>query len=178
MMWLIWIVGVVVGLIMFIVIIGFMLPQDHRATASAPINAPPEAVFATITNWQEFPTWRSGLKSISPREGGGWIETGSNGVIPFEIVERMAPSRLVTKIADPKLPFGGTWSWTIAPDGDGCVVTIAEDGEVYNPFFRFMSRFVFGYEATMRTVLSDLRRKFERSGSSRARSEPASTLST
>lgn len=29
-------------------------------------------------------------------------------------------------------------------------------GEVYSPFFRFMARFVFGYERTMRTYLDGL----------------------
>ena len=37
----------------------------------------------------------------------------------------------------------------IAPAPGGSAVTITEDGEVYNPIFRFMSRFVFGYYATL-----------------------------
>jgi hypothetical protein len=35
-------------------------------------------------------------------------------------------------------------------------VTITEDGQIYNPVFRFVSRFVLGYESTMRGVLRDL----------------------
>ena len=64
--------------------------------------------------------------------------------------ERMEPpSLLVARIADPKLPFGGTWTYRIAPAAGGSDLTITEDGEVYNVFFRFMSRFVFGHHATM-----------------------------
>jgi hypothetical protein len=35
-------------------------------------------------------------------------------------------------------------------------VTIMEDGKVYNPFFRFLSRYVFGYAQSMRAYLRDL----------------------
>ncbi len=40
------------------------------------------------------------------------------------------------------------------PAPQGSTLTITEDGEVYNPIFRFMSRFVFGHEATMAAYLS------------------------
>jgi hypothetical protein len=56
---------------------------------------------------------------------------------------------LITKIADPKLPFGGTWTYDIAPAGDSCTLTITENGEVYNPLFRFVSRFIIGQSTTM-----------------------------
>ncbi len=42
-----------------------------------------------------------------------------------------------------------------AADG-GSLVTITEDGEVYNPLFRFLSRYVFGYAATMDSFLARL----------------------
>jgi len=178
MIWLLWILAVLVGLVVLIVVIGMLLPKNHTATVSQRIGASAEAVFATITNWNEFPAWRSGLKSVAPRDDGGWIETSSHGVIPFVVIESVNPSRLVTRIADPKLPFGGTWTWVLTPDAAGCVVTITEDGEVFNPVFRFVSRFVLGYEGTMKTVLRDLQRKFEASDPSRLHPGPAATVSS
>ena len=62
-------------------------------------------------------------------------------------------------MADPKLPFGGTWTYEVQPDGTGSAVTITEDGEVYNPIFRFVSRFFIGYEGTLRQYASDVERK-------------------
>ncbi|CAN5571528.1 hypothetical protein BH09PLA1_BH09PLA1_02750 [soil metagenome] len=159
-----WIVGTLIGLIAVIVIVGMMLPQNHMATRRMQIDAPPETVFAVITNWREFPSWRSGLKSVAARESEAgrmsWIETSGQGAMPLEVIETNSPTRLVTKIADPSLPFGGTWTWEIQPDANGSRVTVTEAGEIYNPVFRFMARFVFGYEATMKGVLSDLERKF------------------
>ena len=72
----------------------------------------------------------------------------------FERLER--PSLLVARIADPSLPFGGTWTYRIVPAAAGSQVTITEDGEVYNPFFRFMSRFVFGHAATIEEFVKNL----------------------
>jgi len=41
-------------------------------------------------------------------------------------------------------------------DRDRTEVTITEDGEVYNPIFRFMSAYVFGHTATIEQYLTDL----------------------
>ena len=163
--WLIWFLSALVSLIVVVLIIGWLLPTAHRATVCATFAQPADAAFATISNWQEFPSWRSGLKSVAARECESgrvsWIETGSQGTMPFEVMELRSPTRLVTKIADPKLPFGGTWTWEVVPESNGCRVTITEDGEIYNPIFRFVSRYVLGYEATMRGVLRDLGKHLE-----------------
>jgi hypothetical protein len=67
----------------------------------------------------------------------------------------------VTRIADPDLPFGGSWTYEIrAAEDGGSVVVITEDGEVRNPIFRFVSRFLFGHTATLDGYLRALGRKF------------------
>jgi hypothetical protein len=74
------------------------------------------------------------------------------------------PRELVGRIADDerKLPFGGTRTYKIEPSTDGacCTLTITEDGEVYPPPFRFMSKYFFGHAATMEKCLKNLGRKF------------------
>ena len=52
-------------------------------------------------------------------------------------------------------PVGNTY----CASGSGTRVSITERGEVYNPIFRFLSRFVFGHTGTMETYLRDLARK-------------------
>ena len=39
-------------------------------------------------------------------------------------------------------------------------VTLTEAGEIYNPIFRFMARFVFGYSGTIEAYLKALHAKF------------------
>ena len=67
----------------------------------------------------------------------------SRGELSMYFARMESPSLLVGRIADPSLPFGGTWTYRIsAAAGGGSEVTITEDGEIYNPIFRFMARFV------------------------------------
>jgi hypothetical protein len=68
--------------------------------------------------------------------------------------------RFRTRIADKNLPFGGTWTIDVAPQASGSSVTITEQGEVYNPVFRFVSRFVMGQSATVDAYLKALHKKF------------------
>jgi hypothetical protein len=72
------------------------------------------------------------------------------------------------RIADPDLPFGGTWTYDITPDADGSRLKITEHGEVYNPIFRFMARCVFGHERTMKAYLSALEKKLASESAPRA----------
>jgi hypothetical protein len=57
------------------------------------------------------------------------------------------------------LPFGGTWVYEIVPEGDSCTLTITEHGKVYNPLFRFVSRFIMGHTATIDSYLAALNAK-------------------
>ena len=121
------------------------------------INATPERVWAAITDVDAFPQWRADVSRVERDAGAGtWIEHGSNGRLTFAVERAEPPRTLVTRIADRSLPFGGTWTYEIEPAGGGSVLTITEQGEIYNPVFRFMSRFVFGYESTMKSYLSSL----------------------
>ena len=87
-----------------------------------------------------------------------WVEHSSSGRVTFELERAEPPRLLVARVADPDLPFGGAWTYEIAPAPDGSTLRITERGQVYNPIFRFMARFVFGYEGTMATFLADLQR--------------------
>ena len=164
-----WVLIVVVGLAVIagvIAVIGTLLPRSHSASRSSTFAVPPETVWHAITDVEAFPSWRAGVKAIKglpDRDGRkAWIEETSSGPIPL-VVDRSDPPRtLILRIADPDLPFGGTWTYEIAPAASGSTLTITENGEVYNSIFRFMARFVFGYEATMASYLSSLEKHLAR----------------
>ena len=165
MIWVISIVGVIVAIVAVVAVVGFMLPQGHVVSRSVTLNQPPQVIFDTITDWRSFPSWREGVKSVKERSGeagrSSWIEVVGVGEIPMEVMESDSPKKLVAKIADPNLPFGGTWTYDIQPtSGGGSTLTITENGEVYNPIFRFMSKFIFGHTATMDDYLRSIKRKF------------------
>ena len=152
-------VAVLVVIILVVVIVGLSLPVGHTASRQATLQAGPAQVFAVLADVERYPAWRSDVKSVEvlSRAPLRWIEHGSNGTITFEQIESDAPHRIVGKIADARLPFGGTWTYELAPSGGGTTLTITERGEVYNPVFRFMSRFVFGHTATIDRFIADLR---------------------
>jgi hypothetical protein len=84
-------------------------------------------------------------------------EQGKSGPMPFYVEVSEPPRKYVTRIIDKGMPFGGSWTHNIEPLNDGgSRLTVREDGLVYNPLFRFLSRFLFGHHATMDAYLADL----------------------
>jgi uncharacterized protein YndB with AHSA1/START domain len=155
----IWITAAVIGtLVVVVLVIGWLLPEKHRAQRQASFKAPPETVWELITNVEAFPSWRGDVKTVQrlPDRGGRpvWVEEGSSGRITLAVERSEAPRLLVLRIADPDLPFGGTWTYEISPAGNGSTLTITEDGAIYNLLFRVMARFVFGYEGTIAAYLT------------------------
>jgi uncharacterized protein YndB with AHSA1/START domain len=152
------IIGSVVALVALMAAIGALLPKEHVATQSARFKSPPAAVWEVMTDITKFVRWRKDLKALVAHAEGdpraGWTELWTHGErVPIVVEEWNPPARLVTRIAAKDLAFGGTWTYVLTPAGDGTELRITEDGEVYNPLFRFLSRFVFGHTATMRDYL-------------------------
>jgi uncharacterized protein YndB with AHSA1/START domain len=156
--------AVAVGLGLVVVIVGYLLPARHEVTVSATIPASPDAVWAVLTDPASYPTWRGDVTSVEllPTDSGhvAWRELGKNGAIAFVVEEEARPTRLVTRITDRSLPFGGRWEYLVTGDGTGSRVQITEHGEVYNPVFRFASRFIMGHSATARAYLKALGARF------------------
>ena len=138
-------------------VVGWLLPDRHRASRQATFRAAPATVWELITNVEAFPSWRGDVKTVErlpDRDGRPvWVEEGSNGRITWPSTQRNRRACSCVRIADLDLPFGGTWTYEIAPRSGGSTLTITEDGEIYNPMFRVMSRFVFGYESTITSYL-------------------------
>jgi len=150
-------------LVLVVVAIGYMLPQNHSASRERTYSATPDALFTLITNPASYPEWRTGVKRVEilPPVSGllSFRESGSDGDIAF-VMEIPEPGRrVVSRIADTNLAFGGRWTYELTPAGGGTVLRITEDGEVYNPLFRFMSRFVFGHYKSIDQYLEDLERR-------------------
>jgi uncharacterized protein YndB with AHSA1/START domain len=146
--------GVIVVLAAAVVTLGMLLPRDHVVARAARIAAPPESVWRLLTTPTEFPAWRTDVTGIEILPAGEylvmWRERSRHGSIEMAIEAQEPPRRLVTRIADTTLPFGGSWEFDLAADGDDASrVTITERGSVYNPIFRVASRYVMGHTATI-----------------------------
>ncbi len=165
MRWILGVLAVLVALVVVIVAIGYALPVKHVASRQARFPQSPDKVFAVITNVADFPAWRPSVKRVEvlPANNGRtrFREIGSDGSILYETDSVVEGTRLVNRIADPSLPFGGGWIYDLAPDGNGTRLTITEDGEVYNAVFRFVSRFIMGHTRTIDQYLADLRKRLD-----------------
>jgi hypothetical protein len=133
MIWIASIAGGLVGLVVLMALVGLALPKGHVAVRRATFAKPPDDV------------WR-GMTALVARPS----------KIRYEIVENRPNERLVNRIADDKLPFGGRWIFELQPEGSGTQLTITEDGFVTNPIFRFLSKIVFSHTATLEKFLVDL----------------------
>lgn len=126
--------GALAALVLIVAAVGMLLPRDHVASRTTTLRAGPDMVFPLLAS----------------------LELGRRDDVPIAIVEARAPVHLVTRIADPSLPFGGTWTFMLTPAGRGTRLTITERGYVSNPIFRVVSRVVLGHDATLKAYLREL----------------------
>jgi len=158
MKWIWMIGGGLVLLIGIMAIVGAMLPVKHHAERKARFRTTPEALYAILAG---PPDWRTDVKAHGalPDENGRklwWEQDGHGKKVRFELTEDSPPHRRVVRIAEQGLPYGGAWTFEIAPAADGSELRIQEDGEVYNPIFRFMSRFIFGHYGSIDGFIRNL----------------------
>ena len=160
MKWIAIIAAALVAVVLIVAIVGWMQPVKHRASRAATFRATPAELYALITGIDAFPAWRTKIRSVERQSLTRFREVGGDGAITYDVEEQTPNQRLVTRIADPSLPFGGSWTYELVPRADGSTtLRITEDGEVYNPIFRFVSRFVMGHTATIDQYLRDVGRR-------------------
>jgi hypothetical protein len=155
------VIAVLVVIVAVVTVIGYFLPVSHTATAQRTYDRPVAAVWSMITTVERYPAWRPSVKSVEVLSPPGkrlrWRETWNRGNrITFRVTEKEEPRLLVVAVDDDDLPFGGRWTYGLSPAGNGCTLTITEDGEVYNPIFRFVSRLFMDPTRSINTYLDDL----------------------
>ena len=166
MRWVIIVIVALVAVIIAIFAVGAVLPRKHVASVMTRINQPPLVIWQAINHHADEPKWRTELAGIEkqPDRNGDpvWLETYKDGMkLELEDTQAEAPKKLVRQVRDTGNMFSGRWEIEILPDGaNASTVRITEYGEVPNPFFRFMSRFVFGHTKSMEQYLTALAVKF------------------
>ena len=171
--WLWVIAGVIVGVPLLAFIIGTFLPRDHVASMTMDLTAPPERVWALISDFEGTPKWRTDITRVrvDPPAGGAvrFTESSSHGDIPFEVVRQEPPRLQVVRIVDDDQPFGGTWTWELQPTGSGTRLTITEAGFIKNAIFRTMGALFFSPADTIDAYLRALAKGLGESAEPRSR---------
>ena len=159
------VLSIVVFLMLLMIAVGTTLPINHTSTCATKVAAPPAKVWSTLADPLDF-AWRTDITSariVQRTPALEWSETDRYGhAILYQRVSAEPRRHLVNRIADPTLPYGGTWTYdlTPAPALGATTVSIVENGEIFNPVFRFLARFFIGYTGTMRQHLTDLGKSF------------------
>jgi hypothetical protein len=148
----------VVFLIVAVAAIGALLPKQHVVSRSASYRASAEKLFSLIAGSQ---TWRPDVlhcELSSDADGRELLRETTRGgeTITYAVLDRVPPKSLKRQIVTQNLPYSGTWTYALTTAGETTVVRITENGEVYNPIFRFVSRFVVGHTSTIDAYLRAL----------------------
>jgi polyketide cyclase/dehydrase/lipid transport protein len=144
-----------------IALIGLQLPKEHVSSQTRHFKTPVGAVWDVVSDVVGAAAWRSDLASIEPVDLNRWREVSKKGrAVLYERVEVQAPLRLVIRIADLSLPYGGYWTFELSEDGKKAAwLTITENGFVNNPILRFLSRYVISQSNSIETYLDSLEKK-------------------
>ena len=158
------VLALIAGALGVLALVGARLPKEHVASRSVVIPRPPSEVFAVLRDFARAPEWRKDVQRVEllGEEGGRprFREHGAHGALTMEVVEDVPASRMVTRIVDEGLPFGGSWTYELAPAPGGTQVTITERGEVRPVLFRALSKYVFTHHRTIEQYLRSLGQRF------------------
>lgn len=162
--WVVLVLGMPIGLAVGLFLIGWFLPADHVVARAIELDQPPEKVWQVITDFGEQPSWRADLKEVKRVAGepDTWLEVYRGGDrVRLQTVDAQPPRKLVRRIVDDGGPFSGAWEMTLKPQGDGCRLTITEQGQINSAFGRLAARFLFSPAAFVEIYLQQLAVKFE-----------------
>lgn len=151
--------GIIVGIIILMVLIGYVTPVKHTASISEELKLPDHKLYKLLTNVKNYPKWRTELKEVKVISESEWVEVSKFGEMGFNFTELVENKRVVGTIKpDKNMQFGGSWTYELEATGDKTTkLTITENGEVYSPFFRFVSKYIMGHKGTMKRFMQNLK---------------------
>src|SRR5438094_4094802 len=120
-------VGLVAVLLLTVLVFylaGSRMPREHRSVVVATFGAARPLVWAAITDYAAMPAWWPAVKSVRTEKLPDgteltWNRDSHRQEIPFRTTETRLNEKLVRVIASDKLPFGGTWTFTLTDAAGG-----------------------------------------------------------
>jgi uncharacterized protein YndB with AHSA1/START domain len=166
-----WLLGLLIAIVALgaiVFVVGLMIPAEDETVVSITLAAPPHVVWQVLTDYAALGSWqpqyaRTELTtSRSGSQPARWRAVFKDGyVVNFEETEYDAPRRLVNKIADKNLPFGGSWTMVLTPVQEGTHLTLISKAELPNPFLRIAAKLLARPRPILENVLHELKKKVE-----------------
>jgi hypothetical protein len=162
--------GQVITLVGVLGVLGSRLDEKHTSSASVQVAAAPAAVWATINDMEDFPSWIPGFTKMErlPDENGKLVwrqRMGRNSFVTnndvFEPPDAQGRPRVLRTIKDDHGPFSGSWDHVVepAPSGGGSVLTVTETGIIKSAIPRAIMRYVIGEDFYLKKFLSAVKKK-------------------
>jgi uncharacterized protein YndB with AHSA1/START domain len=142
---------------------GAKQPVNHSASVTGVVNAPQEKVFSLITDVAHGSRWRPAVKSVTvlqkDHDRDHWVEHLDYGqFMTFLATRTDPPVRRDVMLDDPKAPYGGTWTYELAPgpQPDTTTLKITETGFIKPPMYRFVMKHVLGMTHNLDQYMHDI----------------------
>jgi hypothetical protein len=142
---------------------GARQPVDHSISITGVVAAPPEKVFALITDVASAPHWRPAVKSVTvlkkDQDRDHWVEHLAHGQFMIFLATRTEPPfRRDVILDEPKASYGGAWTYQLSPgpSPDTTTLTITEKGFIRPALYRFVMARVVGMTHNLDAYLKDL----------------------
>ncbi len=150
-------------LIVFIFLIGLILPKNRVFTKTAVLNANTELVYQTIIDFKNQANWRKDVKEIQVIDENTWTEIPQKGKpITFKINQKKLNELFEIEIIEPQ-NFSGYWIGTFKPtDKNSCEIRFEEVIIVSNPFLRTLTYLFVNLDKTMDLYLLNLKEKLSK----------------
>ena len=157
-------VGFVLGIVVFIAIIGMSLPNPRISTNTFQVLSPIGVVWNQVTNHKNQVQWRKGLKEISISENhpNQWTEIPHKGPsITFKTGESVKHSTYRIDI----LPISGFQGYAIIEfseeEGKNTKLTFTEASDTVNPFQRVLAYLFYDPKKSMEIYEKELKKSLE-----------------
>lgn len=159
--WTLSLVGLFAALMVLPMVAGMFVARGHTASSAILLEQPIDSVWQVVSDLGGYPRWWHDVRAMErteqPDRGPIWIQRDTRGQeLPIAVDSAVPPTLFATRIAGPKLPFEGTWTYEMATAAGGTRVVVTERGEIFNPVYRVMARYFLGYHGTIDRYLEAL----------------------
>lgn len=152
---------------------GLSLPERHTESVSVDLKASQSQVWELLTGYEAMPSWWQEVKEVKHGKSPSgqaitWHVDEHGQRVGYITKEQKRLKKLVREVYDPRaeLGWGGTWTYTLERVGKGkkafTRLTLTEDGQVSNPFYRVLAAKVFGYKKNLASFTAALDAEIKR----------------
>ena len=143
---------------------GYSLPVEHQITMQRHYAKTPNEIWKILVDYRKYSYWRENVYEVTDMPSKGkyeaWKEVDADGhSVAYEIIGYSPGTQLIIEVTDTTLPYAGSWVFDMAPERDGTLLKITENGKIDNIFFRIIAHFISGYTSTMYAWLNSLDNK-------------------